>query len=95
MSITIGELLNNVEINNNLIDVRDKYKYSKGCIPKSINIPSSYLLTNHSKYLDKNKTYYLYCDSGNTSRLVSDELNYLGYKIVNILGGYNYYLLIK
>ena len=66
-----------------------------GNIPNSINIPSNYLITNHSNYLDKDKIYYLYCDTGNKSKLVSEELNCLGYKTVNILGGYNYYLLIK
>ena len=94
-SISIEQLLKDINIEGNLIDIRDKYKYSIGNIPGSINIPSNYILMNHNKYLDKNKTYYLYCDNGNKSKLISDELNSLGYKTVNILGGYNYYLLIK
>ncbi|MBQ2639921.1 MAG: rhodanese-like domain-containing protein [Bacilli bacterium] len=93
MNISIEDLLKNK--NNNIIDIRDKYKYSNGHISNSINIPSEYLITNHSEYLDKDETYYLYCDNGYKSKLVSDELNYLGYKTINIIGGYNYYLLIK
>lgn len=81
--------------NINLIDIRDEYKFNKSHIPGAINIPSNYLINNPSKYLDKNKTYYLYCDSGVMSNKISKELNYLGYNTKNVVGGYNYYLLIK
>ncbi len=81
--------------NINLIDIRDKYKYNISHIEGAINIPSNYLITNPGDYLDKDKTYYLYCYNGHISSDVSLELNYLGYNTKNVLGGYNYYLLIK
>ena len=79
----------------NLIDIRDKFEYNVSHIPGSINIPSNFLITNPNNYLDKNTMYYLYCSSGIKSKNISTELNYLGYNTINILGGYNYYLLIK
>lgn len=78
-----------------LIDIRDKFEYNISHIPGSINIPSNFLITNPNEYLDKNKEYYLYCSSGIKSKRISNELNYMGYNTINVLGGYNYYLLIK
>lgn len=90
------ELLSKLENEKlNLIDVRDKYQYNTGHIEGAINIPSNFLIANPENYLDKNKTYYLYCYSGHISNDISRELNYLGYKTVSVFGGYNYYLLIK
>lgn len=79
----------------NIIDVRDKYRYNTSHIEGAINIPSNYLITNPEQYLDKDKIYYIYCYNGHISKDISNELNYLGYNTKNILGGYNYYLLIK
>lgn len=74
--------------NINIIDIRENYLYNLSNIPTSKNIPSNYLLLNPNKYLDKNKTYYIYCSSGYTSALVCNKLSSNGYKVINILGGY-------
>lgn len=74
-----------------IIDIRSKYKYDLGHIPTAINIDSIELLSNPSKYLNKDKKYYIYCQSGNNSRMVVQQLNNLGYNTVNIVGGYNLY----
>lgn len=93
MNISVEDLL---KLNNiNIIDIRDKFKYNNSHIPGAINIPSNYLIINPSDYLNKNETYYLYCDSGVISNRVSNELNCMGFNTVNVVGGYNYYLLIK
>ena len=76
----------------NIIDIRSKNKYSMGHIPSAINIEYLELLSNPSKYLNKNEIYYLYCDSGYTSSMVVNKLNNIGYNTVNIDGGYNNYL---
>ena len=90
MNITISELL---KLSNlNIIDLRNSINYNKGHIPGAININANDLLSNVDKYLNKNKTYYFYCDYGNMSRRVVDKLSLLGYKAVNIVGGYNNYL---
>jgi len=79
----------------NIIDIRSKNKYYMGHIPSAINIEYLELLSNPSKYLNKNEIYYLYCDSGYTSSMVVNKLNNTGYNTVNIDGGYNNYLLRK
>lgn len=89
-SININDLLN---INNaNIIDIRNNFSYSSGHIPGAVNISSNDLLFNPEKYLNKNKVYYIYCDSGNRSKIIVNELNGIGYNTINILGGYNSYL---
>ena len=71
-----------------IIDIRSKYLYNLNHIPNAQNIPYYSILSNHSIYLDKSNTYYLYCDSGIQSKEVSDRLNLLGYKTFSIKGGY-------
>lgn len=94
-SIDIDSLLEQFNLNEkiNIIDIRDKYKYNCGHIGNAVNIPANYLLINPENYLVKSKTYYIYCDSGSRSRVLCDELNYLGYNTINVSGGYNNYLL--
>ena len=89
-NININSLLS---INNpKRIDIRSNYNFINGHIPGSINITSSELLNNYKKYLNKNETYYIYCQSGSRSKLIVNELSKLGFKVININGGYNAYL---
>ena len=76
----------------NLIDIRDKYLYNQGSIPNAINIPSSFLITNPSEYLNKEEEYFLFCSHGHTSKRVCMYLSKLGFRVVNIIGGYNSYI---
>ena len=41
----------------NIIDIRKSYLYNLGSIPRSKNVPSSVLLMDPSKYLNKDKEY--------------------------------------
>ena len=79
----------------NIIDIRSNDKYNINHIPGSINIEFFELVNNPSKYLNFKDTYYLYCTSGYTSKMVVNKLNSLGYNTVNIDGGFNNYLLRK
>ena len=89
-NININSLLS---INNpKIIDIRSNYNFINGHIPGSINITSSELLNNYKKYLNKNETYYIYCQSGSRSKLIVNELSKLGFKVIYINGGYNAYL---
>ena len=89
--ITISELL---KLNtNNIIDIRNNYEYQLGHIKNAKSIPVNELLLSPEKYLKKEETYYLYCNSGFTSLNVVKKLNKLGYRTVNIIGGYHNYLL--
>ena len=76
----------------NIIDIRKKYLYNLGNVPSSINVPSNFLLMEPSKYLDKDKEYYIYCSSGMSSPKVCLELASKGYNVINVLGGYNDYI---
>lgn len=75
-----------------IIDIRKSYLYNLGSIPSSRNIPSSYLLIDPSKYLNKNEEYYIYCTQGMESPRICANLTKQGYKVVNVLGGYNDYM---
>ncbi len=87
--ITFCEVL---KLNNPIIvDIRDNYSYCLGHINGAINIPYYNLLSNYSRYLDKNKIYYLYCDYGKQSAEISKRLNSFGYNTKNIIGGYEGY----
>ncbi len=95
-SINIEELLYLLEKQPlNIIDIRSNYEYSLSKIPTAKNIDKFLLLNAPNQYLDKNQIYYIYCQSGHTSELLVNRLNNLGYKTVNIIGGYNNYLLTK
>lgn len=80
-------------VTGNLIDIRDEGSYIKGHIPSAIHIYSNELLYHTSKYLDRSKVYYLYCDYGYISDDISRRLNQMGYHTFSIIGGYRNYLL--
>ena len=93
-SISIKEI-GKVDINNSnnvILDIRDKYEYLLGHIPRSINIPYTYLITIPQNYLKFEKTYYIYCDSGNKSGKLCEYLSKIGYRCVDLIGGYKMYL---
>jgi len=89
--VNINHVLNTN--NSIIIDIRDNYQFNMGSIPTSINIPTNFLLTNPSIYLNKNNTYYLYCEYGTTSKSVCNKLATQGYNVINILGGFREYKL--
>ena len=72
-----------------IIDIRDNYSYNISHIKNSINIPYYNLLNNYSHYLNKNNTYYLYCEEGKQSLEISKRLNEFGYNTKSIKDGLN------
>ena len=93
MNISIKDLFN---LNNPIIvDIRNKYYYDMGHIDNAISIPYYNLLNNYSYYLDKNNSYYVYCDTGEQSYEIVDRLSKFGYKVFNIDGGYLEYCRLK
>lgn len=77
----------------NIIDIRSVEKYNNSHIPKAQNIPYEKIIVNPDNYLDKNTRYYIYCQRGLTSYKVCQILSNLGYKVTNINGGYESWLL--
>lgn len=75
----------------NLIDIRETYEFSAGHIKTAKNIPMGELLSQPQRYLDKNKKYYLICQSGMRSSRTVDTLHNLGYQVVNVKGGMGAY----
>lgn len=87
--------MNEISINNlinlsnpKIIDIRDNYSYQQGHIKNAINIPYYSLLSNYSIYLNKQDTYYLYCDYGHQSMEISHRLNLFGYHTFYVKEGY-------
>ena len=90
-NITVDELLKIQP--DNIIDIRTIEKYNDNHIPNSYNIPYNKLITNPENYLDKDKTYYIYCQRGVTSKRLCILLNKKGYNLINIIGGYEEWIL--
>ena len=86
--------IDNIQINkdNILIDIREKYEYILGNIPNSINIPYNYLMILPEEYISKDKKYYIYCDTGSKSRKLCLHLSSIGYDVVDLAGGFTDYL---
>ncbi len=94
MNISIDDFL---KISNkvNIIDIRSKQKYNDNHIPNSINIDKNELLLNSTKYLNQNEIYYIYCQKGTSSIRICQILRNKGYRVYNILGGYEEWILRK
>lgn len=92
-NISVNELENMIG-NINIIDIRSNSKYTAGHIKTSINILNVQLLYNYEKYLNKHEKYYIYCQYGKNSIETCTKLNKLGYNTINIVGGYDSWLLL-
>ncbi len=65
-----------------LVSLEDKEDFVS--IKGSVNMDAQKILDNPSKYLDKSKTYYFYCEQGSRSRRVVQILGVYGYKVVKV-----------
>ncbi len=74
-----------------LIDIREPYEVSGGSIKTAKNIPMGNLINSPQKYLIKNKTYYIMCQSGARSSRTVKMLAKQGYDVINVLGGMGSY----
>lgn len=74
-----------------LIDIREDYEYRNGSIKSAKNIPMGKLLDNPEKYLNKEKEYYIVCQSGGRSSRACSYLKNQGYDVVNVSGGVGSY----
>lgn len=86
MEISWYEIKDNFS-NIKIIDIRENYLFNLFRIKNSINIPYPFLITNPSEYLNKNDDYYLVCDFGHKSKMVSEILNKNGFKTNSLIGG--------
>lgn len=93
-SISVTDL-KKLNQNINIIDIRSIVNFNNNHIPGAKNIPFNSLIISPNKYLDKNSVYYIYCQHGQKSLKTCQILNSLGYRTVNISGGYEAWILDK
>ena len=91
--IKIESIINNAN-NLNIIDIRDNYLYNMDSLPNAKNIPMNFLITNPDNYLNKEEEYYIYCNRWINSKKACEILNNLGYKVINLSGGFERYKLL-
>ena len=75
-----------------LIDIREPYEYTNGSLKSAKNIPMGNLLSEPNKYLNKEKTYYIMCQSGARSGRTCRALVKQGFNVINISGGMGSYV---
>ncbi|HWT74761.1 MAG TPA: rhodanese-like domain-containing protein [Mobilitalea sp.] len=84
----MDDLLGKVE----LIDIREPYEYKGGSLKTAKNIPMGTLINDPEKYLNKDKPYYIMCQSGGRSQRTCSILLKQGYDVVNVGGGMGSYV---
>jgi rhodanese-related sulfurtransferase len=74
-----------------LVDVRTPEEIKQGFIAtaKFANFFDDDFYIKAAKQLDQSKPVYLYCRSGSRSAKSAKKLQKQGYKVYNVLGGYN------
>ena len=82
--LELKKMLKNKEVV--LVDVREPYEVEICNIKGSLFIPMNEIPQNIEQ-LDKEKRYAVMCHSGVRSLYVSNYLNSLGYRTLNIIGG--------
>jgi len=75
-----------------LIDIRESYEYNSGSLKSAKNIPMGNLLMEPYKYMVKDETYYIMCQSGGRSGSACRELSKEGFNVVNVSGGMGSYV---
>lgn len=91
-SICIEELKSKIG-HISLIDVRSIEKYNDNHIEGAIHIPFEKLILDPRKYLNFTDTYYIYCQKGSKSIKLCMFLQKQGFKVVNVRGGYESWIL--
>lgn len=71
-----------------LLDVRTPAEFQSGHIKGALNMDiMGFDFRNQIGALDQNKTYYIYCRSGNRSGQACSMMSDLGLKTINLAGG--------
>ena len=83
----MDQLIGKVE----LIDIREAYEFKGGSIKTAKNIPMGNLLSELDKFLKKDKTYYIMCQSGGRSGRATRSLMKQGFKVIDVIGGIGSY----
>lgn len=92
-SISIEDFMKLSSIN--IIDIRSNQSFNNNHIENAINIPFEKLIVKPDYYLKSNQKYFIYCQKGLVSKKACQILSKLGYHVVDILGGYEEWILKK
>lgn len=84
----IDNLIGKIE----LIDIREEFEYKRGSIKSAKNIPMGELLNNPERYLNKDKEYYILCQSGGRSSRACSKLKKQNFNVINVSGGVGSYV---
>ncbi len=93
--ISIQELKEKSPNSYQLIDIRDEGSTLYGVIPGAVNIPATQFendLDDCLERIDKEKTIIIYCQRGEKSREVAEDLAELKLDCYSLKGGYNAFL---
>jgi len=94
--ITLDELKNMSSDSFRLIDARDEGSIIYGMMPGAISIASSVFEEQIDECLNrlhKDKKIIIYCQRGEKSKEIADQLEELGYDSYSLAGGYNAFLM--
>ena len=94
--ITIDDLNNCPKESIQVIDIRDEGSTLYGMLLGAINIPLSEFDDDNKNWinkLDKDKKIILYCQRGEKSQEIAEQLEIMGYDSYSLAGGYNAYLI--
>lgn len=69
-----------------IVDVRSQEEFKKGHIPMAINIPIEDIKAGNVS-LPKGKVIIVYCETGGRSAMAARELNNMGFRVINTIGG--------
>lgn len=83
----------NPRLKEYVIDVREKTQvYDGNKILATRNVEANELMHNPQKYLKKEEKYYIICQTGSTSKMVTMALKSKKFDVYNVSGGINKYL---
>lgn len=90
LTIAAKDIMQYIGEDTVIIDLREPEEYAKGHIPTAVNIPFEGVNETKIDY-SKDKILILCCDRGNASLLIGRHLSKMGYRVINIYGGFRAY----
>lgn len=92
-SVTPAEFVSEIKADPSayILDVRTPHEYDEGHVAGAHNLDwlNQTAFKEGAKSLPKGSTIYVYCRSGGRSAAASNYLSNLGYKVVNLNGGFS------